>query len=462
LRQLLVIGGSDAGISAALRAKELASSTEVTVVVADRYPNFSICGLPFFISGEVSDWNALAHRTAQDIQNEGVRLLLDHTATSIDPAKKEVSVTNTSRDILRLTYDRLIITTGAESIRPKIDGIDRPGVFMLRWMDDAFAMQKYLNETQPRSAIIVGAGYIGMEMADALTYRGMEVTVVEFADSVLITVDPEFGQRVEAELKSHGVRAITGISVSGIKQSGNQLVVMGSEGFSAPADIVLVAVGAKPQNELAFSAGVELGFRGAIKVDRFMQTNVEDIYAAGDCVETWHRILKSNTYMPLGTTAHKQGRIAGENAVGGNRKFQGSLGTQVVKIFDLIAGRTGLRDSEATAAGLNPVTVEIEAWDHKVYYPGAQKLWIRLTGERVSHRLLGAQMLGHRQSEVSKRIDVFASAIYNDMCIDDLSDLDLSYTPPLSSPWDPVQMSAQAWSRAVDGSRREPDEPPPR
>jgi len=163
-------------------------------------------------------------------------------------------------------------------------------------------------------------------------------------------------------------------------------------------------------------------------------------------VETWHRILKRNTYMPLGTTAHKQGRVAGENAVGGSREFQGSLGTQAVKIFDRVVAGTGLRDPDATAAGFNPVTVEFESWDHKAYYPDAAKLCIRITGDRDSHRLLGAQILGHRQSEVSKRIDIFATALYNEMCIDELNDLDLSYTPPLSSPWDPVQMSAQAWS----------------
>jgi NADPH-dependent 2,4-dienoyl-CoA reductase/sulfur reductase-like enzyme len=449
LPKLIVIGGSDAGISSALRARELAPSTEVTVVVADRYPNFSICGLPFYLSGEVMDWRALAHRTALDIEKEGVRLLLDHTATSIDPAVREVSVENSDGRVLNLSYDRLIIATGAESIRPGIEGIDLPGVFLLRWMDDAFAMQEYFKERRPRSAVIVGAGYIGMEMADALTYRGMDVTVIEFADSVLTTVDPQFSQKVEVELKSHGVKVVTGIPVAGIRESGDQLVVMGSEGFNAPADMVLVAVGARPRIEMALSAGIERGFKGAIKVDRFMRTSVEGIYAAGDCVETWHRLLKLNTYMPLGTTAHKQGRVAGENAVGGNRGFQGSLGTQAVKIFDLVAARTGLRDSEAISAGLDPVTVECEAWDHKVYYPGARKLWIRLTGERATHRLLGAQMLGHGHSEVSKRIDVFASAIYNDMSIDELNDLDLSYTPPLSSPWDPIQMSAQAWSKTV-------------
>ncbi len=445
--KLVIIGGSDAGISGALRARELSPATEVTVVFEDRYPNFSICGLPFYLSGEVADWRTLAHRTAQEIEKEGVRLLLEHRATSLDPARKRVLVRSPGGELREMAYDGLILATGARSIRPNIDGIDLPGVFLLRWMDDAFAIERFIGERRPRSAIIVGAGYIGMEMADALTYRGMKVTVVEFLDSVLTTVDRELGERIEAHLKAHGVKVHTGISVTGVGETEGQLAVRGADGFSAMADMVLVAVGARPRTELAFSAGIESGFKGALRVDRTMRTNVPDIYAAGDCAETWHRILRQNAYLPLGTTAHKQGRVAGENAVGGNREFQGTLGTQAVKIFDLVVARTGLRDCEAAPAGFDPVTVEFEAWDHKAYYPGARKLWIRLTGERGSGRLLGAQMLGDRRSEVSKRIDVFAAAIYNDMPIDALSDLDLSYTPPLSSPWDPVQMSAQAWSK---------------
>ncbi len=446
---ILVIGGSDAGISAALRARELDPASEVTIAVADRYPNFSICGLPFYLSGEVDDWHTLAHRTVSDIENAGVRLLLEHSVSSIDPIAKEVSLGSQQGNARNLRYDRLIIGTGAESIRPKIDGIDLPGVFLLRWMDEAFAMQQYINDRQPRSAIIVGGGYIGMEMADALTYRGIDVTVVEFFDSVLTTVDPEFGEKVQKELEAHGVRIATGVAVDGIVRAEDKLVISGSNNFSATGDLVLVAVGARPNSELARSAGVEIGLKGAIKVDHFMRTSVPGIFAAGDCVETWHRLLDSYTYMPLGTTAHKQGRVAGENAVGGNRRFQGSLGTQAVKIFDLVAARTGLRDSEAVAAGFDPFTVEFETWDHKAYYPGAEKLYIRLTGSRTGKELLGAQMLGHKHSEVSKRIDVFASAIYNRMRIDELSDLDLSYTTPLSSPWDPIQMSAQAWSRRL-------------
>ncbi|MDR3555385.1 MAG: FAD-dependent oxidoreductase [Syntrophobacteraceae bacterium] len=451
--KLVIIGGSDAGISAALRAKELSPATEVSVVVADRYPNFSICGLPFFLSGEVPDWRSLAHRTTLDIEKEGVRLLLDTLATSIDPVSKTVLVSGRGTQPQKLHYDGLVIATGARSIRPNLEGIELPGVFVLRWMEEAFAMRQFISETHPRSALIVGAGYIGMEMADALTLRGIEVTVVEFLHSVLTTVDKELGERIEANLKTCGVKVNTGITVTGIKEAGGQLLVNGSGGFSCRTDMVLVAVGARPRTELALSAGIETGLQGAMKVDRAMRTNAPDIFAAGDCVETWHRLFRQNSYLPLGTTAHKQGRVAGENAVGGNREFQGTLGTQAVKIFDQVVARTGLRDSEALPAGLEPITVEFEAWDHKAYYPGAQKLWIRLTGSRSSGRLLGAQILGHRDSEVSKRIDIIASALYNEMRVEDLSDLDLSYTPPLSSPWDPVQMAAQAWNRTVQESK---------
>lgn len=246
-----------------------------------------------------------------------------------------------------------------------------------------------------------------------------------------------------------GSDAGIGIAIEAIVQADDQLAVSGSQGFQAHADLVLVAVGVKPSTSLAKTAGIETGVRGAIKVNRKMETNVVDIYAAGDCVETWHRVLNQNVYLPLGTTAHKQGRIAGENTIGGDREFAGTLGTQVVKVFELAAARTGLNDAEAIAAGFEPVTVETETWDHKAYYPGAHKLKIRVTGDRRDGRLLGAQMIGHYQAEVAKRIDIFATALFHQMTIKDISDLDLSYTPPLSSPWDAVQVATQAWTRAM-------------
>jgi NADPH-dependent 2,4-dienoyl-CoA reductase/sulfur reductase-like enzyme len=344
-----------------------------------------------------------------------------------------------------LGYDRLVIGTGAVSVEPDIEGLQLPGVFTLRWMEDSFAMNDHITNRNPKSAIIIGAGYIGMEMADALTYRGLKTTVVEYFDSVLTTVDREFGHLVQAELEKHGVVVNTGIAVEIIEKNERGLTVSDSKGFSVPADMVLVAVGARPETKLASGAGIETGLHAAIKVDRQMRTNISDVYAAGDCVETWHKILQDYTYMPLGSTAHKQGRVAGVNMAGGNTAFQGTLGTQAVKIFDLVVARTGLRNQEAIEAGFDPLTVQTECWDHKVYYPGAHPMKIRLTGDRRTGRLLGAQIIGHRDSEVSKRIDIFAAVLFHQMTVDGLYDLDLSYTPPLSSPWDPVQISADSW-----------------
>lgn len=445
MTRLLILGGSDAGTSTALRARELDSTAEVTVVLADRFPNYSICGLPFYLSGETPDWHWLAHRTVEDLTCEGIHLLLDHTAQAIDPANHLVTVADRSGQARELGYDRLVIATGAVPVRPPIAGLDLPSVFLLRSMEDSFAVHGCLETRAPRSAVVVGGGYLGTEMADAFVHRGLSVTLVEHGASALKTVDASLGRQVEAELRHHGVEVATGVAIERLAQAGTQLHVMGSQGFHATADLVLVAVSVQPQTGLAQAAGIALGERQAIRVTRAMQTNVPDIYAAGDCVETWHRLLQASTYLPLGTTSHKQGRVAGENAVGGHREFAGTLGTQVVKVFDLAVARTGLRDAEAARAGFDPLTVESTNWDHKVYYPGAHELHIRVTGDRKTGRLLGAQIVGHWHGEVAKRIDIFATALFHGVCIDDLNDLDLSYTPPVSSPWDPVQLSAQAW-----------------
>jgi len=286
------------------------------------------------------------------------------------------------------------------------------------------------------------------EMADALTHRGLAVTLVEQAPAVLTTVDPALGALVGAELARHGVAVATGVAVEEIAREDGRLVVTGSGGFRAAADLVLAVVGVRPNAELARAAGVEVGARGAIRVNRAMETTLAGVYAAGDCVETWDRLLWQPAYLPLGTTAHKQGRVAGENAVGGGGQFAGSLRTQVVKVFDLAVAGTGLGKEAARQGGYDPLTVAVTVPDHKAYYPGARDLHIRVTGDRDTGQLLGAQMLGHWRAEVSKRIDVFAAALFSGLAIDELNEVDLSYTPPLSSPWDPVQMAAQAWVRA--------------
>jgi NADPH-dependent 2,4-dienoyl-CoA reductase/sulfur reductase-like enzyme len=463
---LVMIGGSDAGISAALRARELDPSADVTVVLEDAYPNFSICGIPYYVSGEVTHWRNLAHRTVADLEAAAMRLRLDTTARHIDVPGRKLAVTSAGGDEM-LGYDKLVVGTGAVPIRPLISGLAGPGalgpgdgVHLLHSMGDTFAVMATLEQAAPASAIIVGAGYIGLEMADALTVRGLAVTQMEQLAEVLPTVDPQLGALVHAELAVRGVQVLTGTTVQAITKappggSGRlhvQATAVGGSTVIHAADMVLVVVGVRPETSLATEAGATLGVKGAIAVDPGMRTSLPDVLAAGDCVTTHHRLL-GVTYLPLGTTAHKQGRVAGENALGGNRQFPGSLGTQVVKIFDQAAARTGLRDHEAAAAGFDPVTVESAADDHKAYYPGSHRIAMRVTGDRATGRLLGMQLFGHKHAEIAKRIDIAATAIFNNMTVDAVSDLDLSYTPPLGSPWDAVQMAAQAWARQVTPAR---------
>ncbi|MGW2352553.1 FAD-dependent oxidoreductase [Actinacidiphila glaucinigra] len=452
MTRLLVIGGSDAGISAGLRAHELDPSVRPLVVVADSYPNFSICGIPYHVSGEVADWRALAHRTRADLEAAGLDLQLNTRAVSIDAQRRTVTVQHAEDGTHdELGYDRLVIGTGAVPVRPPIDGLDRlgpaDGVHLLHTMDDTFALASTL-ERAPASAVIVGAGYIGLEMAEGLTTRGVKVALVEQLPQVLPTVDPELGALVAGELRGHGVSVHTGTLVQRIERTGDRLTVIGSNGFKQTTDLVLVVVGVRPDTALAETAGVKLGARGAIAVDRSMRTSVDGIFAAGDCVQTYHRVLDTDVYLPLGTTAHKQGRVAGENALGGSREFAGSLGTQVLKVFNLVIARTGLRDHEALAGGFTPVTVAAAADDHKAYYPGSQAIHARITGDAATGRLLGAQLVGHLGSAVHKRVDVLATALFHGMAVEAVESLDLSYTPPLGSPFDAVQVATQAWARS--------------
>jgi NADPH-dependent 2,4-dienoyl-CoA reductase/sulfur reductase-like enzyme len=445
--RLLVIGGSDAGISAGLRARELDPSVEVTLLVADAFPNFSICGLPYYLSGEVADWHALAHRTTADLERAGIQLLLEHTARVIDAARKQVTATENGDGSERtLAYDRLVVATGAVPVRPPTEGLDLDGVHVLHTMGDTFALHQAVT-AGAGSAVIVSGGYIGLEMAEAFTTRGLAVTLVEQASAVMPRIDGDLGVLIGQELRRHGVQVVNDVTVKAIRREHGRLVVAGDPDFATAADLVLVVVGVRPDTGLAVAAGVESGVRGAIRVDRRMRTNLPDVLAAGDCVETYHRLLDQPVYLPLGTTAHKQGQVAGQTAVGGHTTFAGSLGTQVVKVFDLAVAGTGLRDHEAQAAGFDPLTVSSVELDHKAYYPGAHRLHLRITGDRATGRLLGAQLVGHHHAEVAKRIDIPATALFHAMTVEGLSDLDLSYTPPFGSPWDAIQIAAQHWVR---------------
>jgi NADPH-dependent 2,4-dienoyl-CoA reductase/sulfur reductase-like enzyme len=452
--RLLIVGGSDAGISAGLRATELDPGVEATLLVADRYPNYSICGLPFYLSGETPDWRQLAHRTRDDLERAGLSLRLDTRAVGIDvDAHRLAAVTETGR-AEHLDYDQLVVATGAVPARPPIDGLDRPGVHLLRTVDDARTVAADLDAAA--RVVIIGGGYIGVELADAMTHRDLEVTLLEMADEVLTTVDGSLGALVRTELEHHGVTVRTATTVDAIEDDGDQLAVRAGD-ERIVADLVLVVVGVRPNTELAEAAGAATGAAGAIRTDRHMRTSLPDVYAAGDCIETHHRLLEAPDYLPLGTTAHKQGRIAGAHAVGHDAAFAGILGTQVVKIIDLVVARTGLLHHEAVAAGFDPRSVELTVDDHKRYYPGATDLHVRLTADRTTRRVLGAQLLGHARAEIAKRIDIVATALFHDMAVDGLDQLDLAYTPPLSSPWDPIQMAAHAWCSAARQTPRPRD-----
>ncbi len=473
MSHLVTIGGSDAGISAGLRARELDPTTKVTVVVADDYPNFSICGIPYHVSGEVPTIEGLAHRTGDDLAAAGLEVLRRTTATAIDATKHTVTVCTPDGTSRIIDYDSLLIGTGATSAIPPIEGLrgedalgPADGVHTLRTIDDTRAVMADLERFPTGHAVVVGAGYIGLEMAEGLVGRGLSVTQVEALPEVLSTVDAELGALVHAELVRHGVDVHTSTTVDRIRRVEDGTLQVDASTPGGPrtfrADLVLVVVGVRPDTRLAVAAGVPTGVKGALVVDDHMRTGLPDVYAAGDCVETHHRLL-GTIWLPLGTTAHKQGRVAGANAVGHDSTFAGIVGTQVVRVFDLVIARTGLRDGEAAGAGRGwtPLTVAATPDDHKRYYPGATPLHIRITGDRTSGRLLGAQLVGHRTAEVSKRVDTYATALFHEMSVAAVSDLDLSYTPPLGAPWDAIQAATQAWEAVARSLADQLDPAPP-
>jgi NADPH-dependent 2,4-dienoyl-CoA reductase/sulfur reductase-like enzyme len=483
---LVVVGGSDAGISAALRARELAPDIDVTVVVADAFPNFSICGIPYYISRQVPHWTDLAHRTLTDLQAAGLNLLLDTKATRIDVPDRRLTVRDSDGHDTQITYDALVVGTGAVPVRPQIPGLNGPealgpqdGVHVLHTMTDTFELTATLERLDagsgelpggrggagrqpPARALIVGAGYVGLEMAEALVARGLHVIQVERLPEVLPTLDPDLGALVHAELERHGVDVVTDTAITAVQKVPEdapqriEVTGAGPDGTTRlwQVDLLLVVVGVQPDTELLTTAGAATADRGAVAVDQSMATGLPQVWAAGDCVVTHHRML-ATTYLPLGTTAHKQGRVAGQNAVAtltahthrptAPAVFAGSLGTQVVKIFDLVAARTGLKDREAAAVGHHPLTTPSTVDDHKAYYPGAHPIAIRVTADTRTGQLLGAQLVGQLGTEIAKRVDIYATALFHQMTVDTISDLDLSYTPPLGSPWDAVQTAAQNW-----------------
>ena len=440
--RIIVIGGVAAGMSAASRARRLKPDIEILVFERSGYVSYAACGMPYLISDKVKSSDNLVVYDARFFKEKrGIDVFLHHEVMQIFPERKEVLVRNIETGEKReYSYDKLLIATGARPLVPPIKGTDLKGVFTLRALEEGKAIKEYVVENSPKKGIILGAGYIGMEVAEAFTEAGIKVTIVEKMPNILGTMDDELTEVVEEELNRNDVTLIKSRAVTEFQGENSYLqTVILDNGESVNANIALIGAGIRPNSEIAKNAGIELG-RFAINVNAKMETNIPDIYAAGDCAEAYHLVLGRNVYFPLGTTANKQGRVAGQNIAGGDVSFAGIIGTAVFKVFDLEVGRTGITEKEAVNEGIIFRSKVIEHVSRAHYYPGASKIRIKLITSKETGILLGAQLVG--REGVAKRTDVLATAITAEMTANDIRNLDLGYAPPFAPVYDPVIIAA--------------------
>lgn len=441
MARLVVIGGVAAGTKAASRARRV--NPEVEIALYQEEPDISIseCGLPYFLSGTVDDRDNLIARIPEDFADKGIEVLTRHRVEEIDPENKRLVVRNLKTDEqFEDSYDRLILSTGAQAVIPPIPGAELDGVFKLRFLTDADAVVSYMQKNSPKKATIVGGGYIGLELAENLCSFGMEVSMVEAADQVAIAYGKEVADRVCAHLTEKGINLYAGDEVKEFTGDGRvQGVKFGNEELAT--DLVILGVGVKPRVDLAESIGAKIGPTGTIEVDDHMKTSLPDIWAAGDCVETTNVASGEPAWVPLGDTANQMGRVAGTNAATGENtlQFPGVLGTGIFKVFDLGVGKTGLSEKEAQDAGFDTISEGVESNDRAGYYPGVDKVFLKLIVDRDSGRLLGAESVG---SGTDKLIDVCATAIWGRLTVSDLVNIDLAYAPPFSPTLSPVTQVA--------------------
>lgn len=449
--RLLVIGGVAAGLSAASRARRVDPRLHITVLEQGRHVSYSACGLPYLVGGQVRrPEDLLVYSPEFFRERRGIEVLTGMRAVEIEPGRRRVrALAVETRQEHVFHYDRLVIATGARPDWPAIPGMDLPGVFQGNNLEGALALRAFLDSRRPRRAAILGGGYIGLEYAEALRGLSLEVVVFHSGAELLEGFDRETTERVEETLVRHGVEVLKGTPATAIFGESRVQQVMSVAG-RREADLVLVAAGVVPCADLAEAAGIATGVAGAIAVDERMQTSLPGVYAAGDCAHTVHLVTGRPAYIPLGTTANKQGRVAGENAAGGNARFEGVVGTAVIRVFELECARTGLSESEAQAAGFRVVSVVIEHGS-RAHYFGGKQMRVKLVADRASGRLLGAQLVG--EEGVAVRVDVLAAALHARMNVEQLAGLDLSYAPPFAPVWDPILVAANAMLRKLRGGR---------
>ena len=454
-RRLVVVGGDAAGMSAASQAKKRRPELEVVAFERGRATSYSACGIPYWIGGAVESEAALVARTPEQHRANGIDVRMRTEVTAIDLDRRRVGWRDleSGREGTE-PFDDLVHATGSVPMRPPVPGIDAPGVHGVQVLDDGVALRAALTSGRVRRVVVVGGGYIGLEIAEACRVRGLDVTVVDRSATPVGTYDPDVGTFLADAVREEGIELVLSDAVTAIATGadGRARAVHTASGRELEADLVVLGLGVRPDVTLAREAGIPLGTSGGIAVDVRMRTAVDGVWAAGDCVESRHRLSGERVVVALGTHANKQGRVAGINIGGGYATFPGVIGTQVTKVCDLEVARTGLSTEEAEQAGFSFVTASVDSTTKAGYFPGAQPIRIKMLAERRTGRLLGAQLVGRQGA--AKRIDTLAVCIWNAMSVDEVLSLDLSYAPPFSPVWDPVLIAARKAFEAVEADTR--------
>ncbi|MCR5647921.1 MAG: FAD-dependent oxidoreductase [Oscillospiraceae bacterium] len=438
--KVIIIGGVAGGASAAARLRRLDEKAEITVYERSGFVSYANCGLPYYVGGVITDKSELTLKTPESFKTRfDIDIKVLHEVTAIDTAKKTVTVRDIKGGLVfEDSYDKLILSPGAKASLPPFEVPASDRIFTLRTVEDSFATREFIEIKKPASAIVLGGGFIGLEMAENLTEAGIKTTVVELAPHLLKTFDGDMASMIHACFRKNGVDLVLGTGASGIAAEGEKIALHFSGKPDLNADMLILALGVTPDTELAKKAGLSLGSRGSILVNDRMETSAKDVYAVGDAVEVRYLIAGNKALISLAGPANKQGRIAADNACGGSSTYGGSMGASVIKIFDMTAASVGLTQEYAETLGFDSEAIIISSGSHASYYPGARNMWIKAIFERGTNRILGAQIVGYEG--VDKRIDVIAASIKLGASIIDLKDLELAYAPPYSSAKDPVNV----------------------
>lgn len=439
--KVIIIGGVAGGATAAARIRRLDEKAQIIVFERSGYISYANCGLPYYIGGVIQDKNDLTLQTPESFWKRfRVDMRVKHEVIAIHPEKKTVEVRNlNNQKVFEESYDKLLISTGAKPTQPRLPGVGLDKLFTLRTVEDTFKIKEYIDEKHPKSVVLAGGGFIGLELAENLQELGMDVTIVQRPKQLMNPFDADMAAFIHNEMRKHGVKLDLGHTVEGFEEKDGGVDVLLKDEQPLHADMVVLAIGVTPDSTLAKEAGLELGIKGSIVVNDRMETSAEDIYAVGDAVQVKHYVTGEDALISLAGPANKQGRIAADNICGGDSRYPGSQGSTVIKVFDMTAATTGINETNARKAGLNVEKVILSPMSHAGYYPGGKMMTMKVVFEKETYRLLGAQIVGYEG--VDKRIDVLATAIHAGMKATQLKGLDLAYAPPYSSAKDPVNMA---------------------